>query len=605
MGGRMRRLHRLAFILALVALAGGCRGPKDRNKNGENAAENTPATTPAANDGAPVRGDWLVFHMLADPENLNPLTSSDAGASAVLGWIFPPLVRVDNATLELRPALARALPKVSADHLTYEFELRDDVKFSDGQPFTAEDVVFTLKAIKHPHVNSPHLRNYYDSLADVVATGPHSVKMTLSQPYFMNDYVLGGTQPLPRHYYDPDNLLDGITLAELANYDALPPDKKERADKFAAAFNENFNRNPLGPGALQLENPARDYSTGEKIELRRWPGSFAAGHSELGDPWVDRFVFRIMTDYDAALVALKAGTLDAMGLRPVQYLKQTNDASFATHIEKHKDLAASFTYIGWNERRVIFQDKRVRQALSYLTDKKNICDKVMLGLADPVESPIYPKRPEYDQKLAPWPFDPAKAKALLAEAGWADTDGDGILDKDDGHGGRTPLKFEIISNSGNDDRKNLGLVVVDEFKRAGIGATFRAVDWSIMLEQVKHGDYDAVILGWTASGATPPDLYQIWHSSQAVEGGSNHIYYKNDEVDKLLVAYRTEFDAAKRKAMYDRVQEILYDEQPYTFVYGPASLSAYDKRFHGVTFYPATGTYESEWWVPTLEQKYH
>jgi len=151
----------------------------------------------------------------------------------------------------------------------------------------------------------------------------------------------------------------------------------------------------------------------------------------------------------------------------------------------------------------------------------------------------------------------------------------------------------------------VGIVVVDEFKRAGIDAKFRIVDWSILLDQVKHGNYDAVILGWTSSGATPPDLYQIWHSSQAVEGGSNHIYYKNAEVDQLLTQYRTEFDPAKRKPMYDRVQEILYDEQPYTFVYAPASLSAYDKRFRGVTWYPAVGTSEAEWWVPTLEQKYH
>jgi len=601
----MRSLVRPALVLALTALAAGCGGPKERSKSEPGAPAEGTAPGPETRGGTPVRGDWIVFHELADPENLNPLTSNDAGASAILGWIFPPLIRIDLATLALAPDLARALPQVSADHLTYDYDLREDVKFSDGQPLTAEDVVFTMKAIKHPKVNAPHYRNYYESVGDAVATGPYHVRFNIATPYFLNDYELGDLKPIPRHYYDPDNLLDGISVAELREYDSLPPDKKERAEKFAQAFNEIFNRNPLGPGALILENPARDYTTGEKVELRRWPGSLAAGHPELGDPWVDRFVFRIINDLDAALVALKAGTIDEMGLRPVQWLKQTGDASFAAHIEKHKDLAASFTYIGWNERRPIFQDKRVRQALSYLVDKKNICDKVLLGLADPVESPIYPKRPEFDDKLAPWPFDPAKAKALLAEAGWTDTDGDGILDKDDGHGGRIPLRFELISNSANEDRKNVGLVVVDEFKRAGIGATFRTVDWSIMLEQVKHGDYDAVILGWTASGATPPDLYQIWHSSQAVEGGSNHIYYKNDEVDKLLTDYRTEFDPAKRKPMYDRVQEILYDEQPYTFVYAPASLAAYDKRFHGVTWYPAVGANEAEWWVPTLEQKYH
>ena len=583
-----------------------CGGPKER-KSGEPAAPLAGATAEsqaARNVGPPVRGDWLVMHATADPESLNPLTSNDAGAAAVLQWIFPPLIRVDPATLELAPSIAKALPQISPDHLVYEYTLREDVTYSDGKPVTAEDVVFALKASRHPRVNAPHVRNYFESVADATATGPYTVRIQLSQPYFMNDYVLGGISPLPRHYYDPENLLDGISVAELNKYDELPPDKKDRADRFAKQFNENYNRNPLGSGALVLENPARDYVTGEKVELRRRE-SWASGHPELGDPWADRFVYRVFTDYDAALVALKAGTVDVMGLRPVQYLKQTNDAKFAERIEKHVDLAGSFTYIGWNERRPIFRDKRLRQALSYLVDKKNICEKVMLGLADPVESPIYPRRPEFDKNLAPWPFDPAKAKALLAEAGWSDSDGDGVLDHDDGNGGRTPLRFEILSNSGNDDRRNLGLVVIDEFKRAGIDASFRAVDWSIMLEKVKAFDYDAVILGWTSSGAQPPDLYQIWHSSMAVPGGSNHISYKNDEVDRLLTEYRTEFDPAKRKQMYDRVQEILYDDQPYTFVYAPKSLVAYDKRFLGVTWYPTGGSNEAEWWVPTGSQKYH
>jgi peptide/nickel transport system substrate-binding protein len=227
----------------------------------------------------------------------------------------------------------------------------------------------------------------------------------------------------------------------------------------------------------------------------------------------------------------------------------------------------------------------------------------MLGLADPIESPIYPGRPEYNDKLAPWPYDPAKARALLAEAGWTDSDGDGVLDKElDGK--RVPLRFEIISNSGNDDRKNLGLVVIDELKRVGIDASFRAIDWSIMLEKVKSFDYDAVILGWTSGGLQPPDLFQIWHSSQAVEGGSNHIGYQNDEVDALLTQYRVEFDAAKRKQLYDRVQEILYDEQPYTFVYAPRALAAWDRRFQGVTWYPSGRTDTAEWWVPVPAQKY-
>src|SRR5262249_11532098 len=129
----------------------------------------------------PVRGDWLVLRSNADPENLNPLTSNDAGASTVLGWIFPSLIRIDPQTLELAPAIAKELPEVSPDHLMYEYKLRDDITFSDGTPLTADDVVFTLKATRHPKVNAPHLRNYYESVSDVIALEKYTVRIRISK----------------------------------------------------------------------------------------------------------------------------------------------------------------------------------------------------------------------------------------------------------------------------------------------------------------------------------------------------------------------------------------------------------------------------------------
>ena len=356
----MRRLRARAPWIALTLLAVACGGPSEKKPADTAASAAAKTEAPAAAPSEPpVRGDWLVIHTLADPESLNPLTANDAGASAVLSWIFPPLIRVDNATLEQAPEIAKALPEVSADHLVYQYTLREDVTFSDGKPVTAEDVLFALKASVHPRVNAPHVRNYFESMAEATAPGPYTVRIRLSQPYFMNDYVLGGVSPLPRHYYDPDGLLDGIEVAELKKYDDLPAEKKDRADRFAKQFNENFNRNPMGSGALVLENPGRDYVTGEKIELRRRE-SWESGHPELGDPWVNRMVYRVINDYDAALVALKAGTIDLFGPRPVQYRKQMSDPKFLERIVKHEDLAGSFTYIGWNERRPIFQDKRVR-----------------------------------------------------------------------------------------------------------------------------------------------------------------------------------------------------------------------------------------------------
>ena len=607
-GMRRRAAGRLGTALALLVLGlPGCGGPQDARPDATPAAAGglEPAgEAPAAEEGPPVRGDWLVLDLLADPENLNPYTSSDHGASRVLSWIFPTLLGIDPETLDQIPILARELPEVSDDHLTYTFRLRENATFSDGRPVTAEDVVFSMKTIRHPKVAAPHLRNYFSSVRDAVAVDRFTVRFDLREVYFRNRWTLGAVEVLPRHYYDPEDRLRGISVAQLNDWEALSEEARERAGAFAKAFNEDFQRSPRGAGAYVLEDPERDFVTGERIVLRHRGDFWDPGNTDLGDGWVERIVYRIINDREAQLVALKAGDLDYIDkITPLQATRQTNDARFKARFGKHGEIRASFTYIGWNQNRPIFRDARVRRALSHLVDKQNLVDKVLFGLAETVEGPIFNRRPEYNQALEPWEFSPARAREILAGAGWKDTDGDGVLDKEL-NGVRTPLRFEIISNSGNDERKKVGLAVIDSFKRNGIDASFRALDWSIMLNQVSHFDYDAVILGWVSGAALPPDAYQIWHSSQAIDEGSNHVAFKNEEVDRILEAYRVEFDAAKRKKLYDRFQEIVYEEQPYTFLYQPSWVTVWDRRFAGVRWYPGIGTQISDWWVPTGRQRY-
>ncbi|MEE8313863.1 MAG: ABC transporter substrate-binding protein [Myxococcota bacterium] len=575
----------------------GCGGPQEPE-----GGDSAPALTAAEANGMPERGDWLVQWSLADPESLNPITSSDSASSSVLNWIMPTLLTIDNETLELRPVIARALPDISEDKLVYTFHLRDDVTFPGGRPVTAEDFVFTLKVIKNPAVLAPHLRNYLNSVADASAPDPHTLRIDLRERYFRNTYVLGSTSPLPRYHYDPENLLEGISIPDLERFDELDPEKKERVERFAQRFNEDFHRLPVGAGAFEILEPETDIVTGEKIVLRRRSDFWAPDEPLFGDAWVNRIVYRVINDREAALVAFKGGQLDVVGLTPIQNEKQTNNARFRSRANKRIHTSPGYTYIGWNMTNRIFQDVRVRRALAYFVDKQNIIDKLLRGLAVPVEGSIFVERPEYNQNLPAHVFDPEKGKALLREAGWEDTDGDGILDKEI-DGARVPLRFDLLSNTGNDIRKAVGLAVIDEMKRAGIDASFRGIDWSIMLGLVKKFDYDAVILGW-GLGLSPPDPYQLWHSSQAVEGGSNHVYFKNDEVDQILEAYRVEFDAGKRKLLIDRFQEIIYEEQPYTFLFMQQAITAWDRRFHGVTWYPSGGTDLNEWWVPLASQRY-
>ena len=554
-------------------------------------------------DGSsPVRGGWLVIGVGSDPETLNPLLRHDFNSLRVLRWVFSPLLVLDNETLEPRPLIAAALPEISEDKLSYTFRLRPEVTFSDGRPLTAADVVFTMKAIKHPLVLAPHLRSNYEAVQDAIALDATTVRFELEKPYFLNTLVLGGISPLPRHHYDPGDLLADNSVAELDAFESLDPERKQRATDFATRFNGGFHRNPVGPGPFVLREPGRDVITGERIDLRHRSDYWAPDDPSLDDAWVDRIVFRIISNREAALVALKRGEVDTLELTPSQYKNNEDNESFQEKIATHVSTRGGYVYIGWNLKREIFQDARVRRALSYPVDKRNIIEKINYGLAVPVESPVFVERAEYNRTLAPYSFDPERAKALLADAGWVDTNDDGVLDREF-NGERKDLRFELMAGSGFAPARDAGLAIVDSFKRVGIGASLRAIDFSIMLARASQFDYDGIMLGWVGT-AGPPDLYNRFHSSQAIEGGWNRSSFKNAEADRILEAYRSEFDSEPRKELYDRLQEILYEEQPYTFLFSRKIVTAWNRRFHGVRWYRTGDTDHREWWVPEPLRKY-
>jgi peptide/nickel transport system substrate-binding protein len=555
---------------------------------------------PAAQAGqsapsTPVTGDWLLAHILSDPEQLNPLTSNDATASSLLGYMFEALLRRDPRTLELRPQLAVARPDISDDKLEYTFKLRQDARFQDGQPLTGEDVLFSIKATKCPLVNAPFQRVYYESIVDAQLLDPYTIRFKAREPYFLNENVLGGIDVLPRHYYDPKNLLKDVTVAALAGDYAA---QEGQVRKFAEHFNQSYSRNPLGSGPYKF----KDWSTGQEVVLERDANYWGNGKEGIDQVYLDVRKFRVINNMDAALVNLKAGNLDTMGLQPLQHLRQTSGGRFEKDYEKYIYSTPSYTYIGWNNAHPIFQDMRVRQAMTYFTNRQQMVKTILFDLGQVVDGPIYRFRPEYDENLFSYPYDPQKALALLAEAGWKDTDGDGILDKEIA-GQRLAFRFEIKFNSGNDIRKSVALALQDELRKHGIDANVRALDWTIFLDEVRNQKFDAIILGWAMS-VNEPDAYQVWHSSQAENKGSNMISYKNPRVDTILEEYRRTFDEAKRIELYREFQRLLNVEQPYTFLFMQKAVTAVSRRFQGVEVLASGGLRPLEWWVPKAQQKH-
>ena len=318
-----------------------------------------------------------------------------------------------------------------------------------------------------------------------------------------------------------------------------------------------------------------------------------------GEPYIHRVVYRIIPDPSTMFMELLSGGLDYMGLTPLQYAKQTDTPAFKRRFNKYRYLAFGYTYLGYNLRRPMFQDKRVRQALSYAINKQEIIDGVLLGLGEVATGPYKPDTWVYNPNVTHYPYDPAKARALLAEAGWQDTDGDGILDKDG-----KPFSFTIVTNQGNDLRVKTGEIIQRRFQEIGVDVKLRVIEWASFLKEfINPGNFDATILGW--SGSPEPDQYNVWSSTKTGPHELNFINFRNAEVDELLEEGRRTFDQAKRKKIYDRFQEILAEEQPYNFLYVPDALPVVASRFHGVEPAPAGIMYNfPKWWVPASEQKF-
>ena len=213
-----------------------------------------------------------------------------------------------------------------------------------------------------------------------------------------------------------------------------------------------------------------------------------------------------------------------------------------------------------------------------------------------VSGPFYVNSPEYDKKIKPYPYDPKAALALLKSAGWDYRPGEDVLQKDG-----KPFEFEFLLSAGSKFGEQLATMLQENLKEIGIRMSIRKLEWAVFIQRIEEHNFDACTMGWSLGWETDP--YQIWHSSQAVEKGSNFVGFKNAEADKLIEEARKEFDPEKRRQMYYRLQEIIHDEQPYTFLFTNKALVAVSRRFQNVEVYPM-GLSPLYWWVPKEAQKY-
>ncbi len=552
----------------------------------------------------------VVEHVLSDMQGLNPFNTTGANETYIEEMIFERLLRIDPATMEYSiPWLAESLPIESADHMQFDFSIRKDVKFADGTPLTGHDVIFSLKALKNPfNIESAQKRVYVDNIhsAELIDGDPYKVRFTLWKPYFLVKQAAFGDvlYIIPKHLYDPQGLTDKYSwddigaIVEKGNAEELDSAKlaNTRANPAMAQFAEWFvkpelTRDPKyiqGTGPYMLES----WTTNDNLRLKRNP-SYVNHWGEIGEAHPDNLIYKVISDWNASMTALKSRNIDLMGFIPPSNFIQL-DTTKIKGIAKSSISLPAFAVIGWNQKNPLFADAKVRWALAHLIDRPTIIKTVLHGLARVTQTPVHYEKKEHNADLPEIKYDPALAMAMLDSLGWKDHDGDGVRDKKI-NGTTVPFRFTFLVNSGNETRKQILLIIAESFRKAGMVADVQTIEWAVFLDRLRDQKFDARYGSWQQD-PFESDNMQLYHSSQAKNRGSNYDAYMSPRADKLLEDIRSEMDDTKRIAMQKELQKVFYEEQANTFLWVPDNPVGWVNRFDNITWHSVRPGFNMAHW---------
>jgi len=521
-------------------------------------------------------GDWLVSAFGSSIKTLTPLISQDVYASYVQDYVFESLLSRNPDSLEWEGLIANNW-KTSKDGLSITFDMRSDVKFSDGKALTSEDVVFTFNFIMDERIAAPRDRAYLNKIEKVTSKGKYSVTFKFKEPYFNALSLAGSLKILPKHFYSP--------------YLKKPQD-----------FNESKGL-LLGSGPYRIKDPKGWTPDQGLVELTRNPRYWAPVPASFS-----RIIWKVIENDSARLTTFRNQDIDMYSSRPIEYKKLLEDKQLRERTQHFNYMSpvGGYSYIAWNQMRknksTRFKDKLVRQAMTYLTDRERLNKEIWLGYAETAISPFSPRSKQHDKSLIPRKYNAAKAKELLLQAGYKDSNGDGVLEDKNG----VDFSFELVYSQDSEDSKRMVLFLKDLYARAGIILKPKPTEWSVMIDLLTSRDFDAITLGWSSGVET--DIYQYLHGSQTDKNADNFVHYINPELDKIIDIARATVDEKERMPLWQKAERIIYEDQPYTFLMRRQSLRFIDKRIKNLEVTNLglnQGFLPIEIYVPTKQQKYH
>ena len=537
-------MRRLALALLLFTAC-----PK-KNDSGADAGASAPAVSvtrewlegvmPAsALEGTPVKGGTLTIRVHVEPGGLNRLHDQMVEGTMVrytVGPLYETLAELDRDThprYELKALLAEKWEE-SADHLTLTIHLRKGVRFHDGSTFSSKDVKAVVDAVVNPKNATKALASSFEDIESISTPDELTVVVKWKKAYWLAN----------RNF---------LTALPMIPWKALQGDFDTLA----------INRAPIGTGPFKFKS----WETGRAVTFERFDGYWGA------PAWLDQVVIRFVKDETAAAQLWEKGEFDVMTRVPPAVWRSIEkpDPSNAWAIRGYhrvRFVENNYGWVGWNEARAFFADARVRRALAHLYPAEKVARNIDLDLETPTTCPYFAESPSCDPQVKPIPYDPKRAAALLDEAGWKDTNEDGVRDKNG-----VAFQFTFVANAYSVKLGKLMPLLQEELRRAGIAMDIEKVEAAGYLKRLRDGDFDACSLTWSNSDPAQ-DTYPIFHSTQAGKNGSNFVGYSNPQVDRLLEQIREEFDTQKRLELERQLHRTLYEDQVYLWLTNRPMLDA-------------------------------
>lgn len=479
-------------------------------------------------------GSVIQRRLEGEPATLNPILATTDMENVVLALVERNLLEYDEK-LDLVPGLAESVT-VSPDARTYTVRLRESARWEDGRPVTSEDVAFTLRTLADPKTPALSRKSFWEGLEKVDVIDARTARAAFRTPYSGRIHAF--------------------------NVGILPAAEYRGTD----VVSNPRNRRPLANGPYRLAK----WEAG-RLELVRNTQYFGP---KAGPEMI---VFRVVPESAPAFEALLLGELSEMRLNAEQK-KRLDGASPPAAARSIVFDELMYTYIGWNNTSPLFDSAKVRRALTMLIDRETIARTLYGGLAKPAAGPVPPGLWTFDPDLKPWPYDPAAAEALLDEAGFRKGP-DGLRAR-----GKVRLSFSLLLGAGSDLQRQITEVVQQSYRKAGIEMSIRPLEWAAFSAKVDAGEFEASILALSLD--PNPDLYPFWHSSQRAPAGWNTVGYQNPAADAVMDEIRTTFDREKARTLYRKLQRVIHEDEPVTFLHVGSRRWGLNRRLEDVRTSP-------------------